>query len=243
MDPTRQPAAPRGGPSDAAVVAYLRAGAPGLPIAQFDGRAVTSQARAALRRRRRNFVKAVAGATAAYVALALAGPLPVPGLDIVTAPAGTAIRALEDLAPGEGPGPYRRKADVDRLETEVLPVVQELQVAYYRLTPVPCRQLEYPRGSYGDGPPECGASLGFDAEARADFDEVTAAVERSGVAIIQIFRQAEGGIDIALKDDSWQHHWSYVYLPDASSPPPTIWPGEEWTHIRDDWWLYRVYAD
>jgi hypothetical protein len=83
----------------------------------------------------------------------------------------------------------------------------------------------------------------FDADAQADFDEVTDAVERSGVAVERILRHA-GGIYIQLKDHSWQHNWQYVHLPDTGTPPATTGrPGEQWTHIRGDWWLHRTQDD
>jgi hypothetical protein len=82
----------------------------------------------------------------------------------------------------------------------------------------------------------------FDAQARADFDHVTDAVERSGVAVERIFRDG-GGIYVQLDDRSWRYNWEYVFLPDAGSPPATTWPGEEWTHIRGDWWLHQAHDD
>ncbi|MEN3616083.1 hypothetical protein AAH979_42260 [Plantactinospora sp. ZYX-F-223] len=249
MDPTREPRSTAAEPTaardilpDDAVVAYLRTRAPGLPAARFDARAITSRARGALRRRRRNSVLAAAGAATVCLALMLAGPLSVPGLGTVSVPGGEAIRALGDLVPGRAPGFDQRHADVDRLETEVLPAVEELEVSYYLLEPGPCRILEYPRGNYRDGAPECQDLVPFDAEARADFGEVTDAVERSGVAVERIFREA-GGIYVQIEEHSWRYNWEYVYLPDVGSPPATTGPGEEWTHIRDDWWFHRAQDD
>ena len=114
MDPTREPrstpaepTAPRDILSDDAVVAYLRARAPGLPTARFDARAVISRARGALRRAPSSAPElrvAVAGAATAYLVLALArarGPLPVPGLGPVSVPGGDAVRAcVAGLFPG-----------------------------------------------------------------------------------------------------------------------------------------------
>jgi hypothetical protein len=239
MDPNREPL-----PSDDAVVAYLRAHAPGLPTARFDARAVTSGARGALRRRRlRNSVLAVAGAATTYLALALAGPLPVPGLGAVSLPGGHALRGVVGGFVPDVLGPDQWHADVDRLEAEVLPVVEDLRVYYYLLHPGPCRVLEYARGDYRDGDPEeCGDLVPFDAEARADFDEMTDAVARSDVAVERIFRD-RGGIYVQLEDYSWQYNWEYVYLPDGGSPPATRWPVEEWTHIRGNWWFHRTHDD
>jgi hypothetical protein len=254
MDPTREPRpapaepdAPRDLRSDDAVVAYLRARAPGAPTARFDARAITSQASSALRRRRRRIrtsVLALAGAAAAYLALASTGPLPVPGLGTVSAPGGDALRALvERSLPGGPPGSDQWQSDVGRLETEVLPVVEELELSYYLLEPEPCHVLEYPRGDYRDGDPEeCGDLVPFDAQARADFDAVTEAVERSDVAVERIYRDRYG-IHIPLEDYSWQYNWEYVYLTDTGSPPPTRLAGEEWTHIQGDWWFFRAHDD
>ena len=97
-------------------------------------------------------------------------------------------------------------------------------------------------GNYRDGDPECQDLVPFDAEARADFDQVTAAVEWSDVAVERIFRHG-GGIYFPLEDNSWRYNWEYVYLPDVDLPPATQWPGEEWTHIRDDWWFHRAHDD
>ncbi len=254
MDPTREPRSTAAEPTapgdillDDAVVAYLRAHAPGLPTAQFDAHAVTSRARGALRLRRlRNAVLVVAAAATAYLALALAGPLPVPGLGTMTGPGGG---ARQDEVGGSVPdGPDQWQADVARLETEVLPVVEDLELSYYHLEPSypgrpgPCRILEYPRGNYRDGPPECDDLAPFDAEARADFDEVTVAVERSGVAVERIVRHGDG-IYFPLEDNSWQYNWEYVYMQYVDSPPPTMSPAEEWTHIRGDWWFHRAHDD
>jgi hypothetical protein len=82
----------------------------------------------------------------------------------------------------------------------------------------------------------------FDAQARADFDEVTDAIEGSGVAVERIVRHGSG-IYIPLKDNSIQYNWEYVYLPDVASPPAGGSPGEEWTHIRGAWWFHRTRDD
>ncbi|SCG79064.1 hypothetical protein GA0070609_5772 [Micromonospora echinaurantiaca] len=253
MDPTREPrstaaepTSPSGTLSDDAVVAHLRARAPGLQTSRFDARTVTSRARGALRRRRlRNSMMALAGAAAAYLMLALAGPLPVPGAGTVSVPGSSAIQALAGrFLPVGPPGPSQRQADVDSLETEVLPVVEDLKVSLYLLESGPCRILEYPRGNYRDGDPECADLVPFDAAARADFDEVTDAVERSGVAVERIFRVGDA-VGFQLPDNSWQYNWEYVHLPGVDSPPPlTGRPIEErWTHIHGDWWLHRVFDD
>jgi hypothetical protein len=230
---------------DDAIVAYLRARAPGMPIARFDARTVTSRARAALRRRRRlrTSVVAMAAGALAYLVLAAAGPLPVPGLGMVTVPGGGAVHAaLVRLVPGAPPGPDQWGTDVDRLETDVLPVVEDLKLDYYLLEPGPCRILEYPRGNFRDGDPSCQDLVPFDAQARVDFDRVIDGVRRSGVPIERIFRH-DGAIYIQLDDNSWQYNWQYVYLPDGGSPPATMWPEERWTHIRGDWWFHRDHDD
>jgi hypothetical protein len=230
--------------SDDAVVAFLRDRAPGLPTVRFDARAVTSQARRALRRRRRRFrtsLVAMASTATVYLTLALAGPVTVPGLGTVSVPGGNAIQALVGgFIPGRPPGPAQWPADVDSLQAHVLPVVERLEVSYYLLEPGQCRIFRYARGSYSD--PECEEPKRFDAEAVADFDAVTDAVERSGVPVERI-RREQGGIYIPLEDYSWQYNWEYVYLPDGGSPPETRFPGEEWTHIRGNWWFFRAHDD
>lgn len=251
MDPTRESrpstesATPRDtAPDHDAVVALLRSGAPGLPTLRSDPRTVTSRARRALRRRRlRNSVLAVTGAAAAYLALALAGPLPVPGVGTVTVPGSQPLRALASRSfPFGPPGADQRQAEVNRLESEVLPVVEDLDLSLYLLTIEPCRVLEYPRGNYRDGDPECRDLVPFDAQARTDFDKVTDAVERSGVAVERIVRDAAGTY-VQLNDRSWQYNWEYAYLPGVGSPPMAGHPGEQWTHIRGDGWLHRTHDD
>jgi hypothetical protein len=253
MDPTREPPSTSAEPAaahdlltDDAVVAYLRDRAPGLPAAPFDARAVTSRARGALHRRRRRVRSSVvvaAGATAAYLALTVAGPLPVPGVGTVSVPGGDALRALvADIVSGEPAQPDQWPGDVDRLEAELLPVFEELEVSYYLLEPGPCRILEYPRGRYSDQQ-DCGEMAPFDAQATADFDAVTDAVERSDVAVERITRY-RGGIFVRLHDGSWEYNWDYAYLPDGGEPFATTgMPGEEWTHIRGDWWYHRTFDD
>jgi hypothetical protein len=158
-------------------------------------------------------------------------------------PGGESVQNLaRDLFPVGPPGPGRRQTDVDRLETDVLPVVEELKLSLYLLTSGPCRILEYPRGAYRDGDPQCGDLVPFDPGARADFDKVTDAVERSGVAVERILRE-DTRTSVQLIDHSWKYNWQYVYQPSAGQPPATTHSSEQWTHIRDNWWLHRVHDD
>jgi hypothetical protein len=82
----------------------------------------------------------------------------------------------------------------------------------------------------------------FDAQAAADFDRVTEAVDRSGVAIERIRREI-GGYYIQIKDSSWQYNWGYAYYPNVETPPGSPWPEERWTRIRGDWWFNRTHDD
>lgn len=102
--------------------------------------------------------------------------------------------------------------------------------------------MEYPYGNFCDGKADCQGLVPFDAKARSDFDEVTRAVERSGVELDRIYRN-RGAIYFQFYDSSWQYDWFYVYLPDAGTPPAKVWPEEEWTHIRGNWWFYRGHDD
>jgi hypothetical protein len=181
-------AAPRDALTDDDIVAYLRTRAPGLPTVPVDPHAATTRARRALDRRRRHQVRgsvaATASATAVYLVLALVG-----------------VRALvAKVVPGFLPSPDQWPGKVDRLEKSVLPVLQRLEVSYYLLEEGrPCRILEFPRGNYRDGAPECRDLVPFDAQARADFDEITAAVRRSRVPVERI-RGSGGGFYIRLND-------------------------------------------
>nr|MDT0659088.1 hypothetical protein [Micromonospora sp. DSM 115978] len=249
MDPTRDPRSAAAEPTAArdalpedAVVAYLRTHAPGAPSPRIDARTVTSRARGALRRRRvRSAALAVAGAVTAYLTLALAGPLPVPGGGAVSVPGDAALQTLASrLVPGRPPGPDQRQAEVGRLEAELLPVAEDLELTYYLLESGPCRILRYSRGDFSD--PQCEEMAPFDADAGEDFAEVTDAVERSGVAVERIFRDV-AGLHVRIEDHSWRYNWQYAYLPDTGAPPATRHPSEEWTHISGGWWFHRSHDD
>jgi len=229
--------------TDDAVVAFLRDRAPGLPTWPVDPRAVTSRAREALgrsrRRRRRTTIVAVAATITVYLGLAITGPM-LPGN--VNVPGGSAIRAaVAVFVPGPPPGGTERTDDVDRLDREVLPVVEELQVIYYLSESPHCRILEYDRGHFGD--PECSEMTPFDAQALADFARVTHAVERAGVTLDRILWDGDG-VKFALPDSSWQYNYEYVYRPYVETPPDIRWPGEEqWTLVRAHWWFHRAHDD
>jgi hypothetical protein len=240
MDPTREPWLE---PSDDAVVTFLRTRAPGLPTVQFDTRAVTSRARGALRRRRlRNSVVAAGCAAIAYLGLALAGPVPVPGGGTVTVPGSRALRAMvADFVPGRPPGPDEWNDDVDRIERDLLPVLDQLQVTYYLLDSESCRIMKYSRGDFSDQN-QCEEMAPFDDQATADFNKVTRAVERSGLPVERIGREY-GGYYVRIKDSSWQYNWAYVQMPNVDVPPPRNFPEEEWTRIRGDWWFFRAHDD
>jgi hypothetical protein len=77
--------------------------------------------------------------------------VPVPGVGTVTVPGSRSVRAmLADFVPNRVPGPDKWKADVDSLEAELLPVLEELEVSYYLLHEGPCRIIEYSRGDFSD---------------------------------------------------------------------------------------------
>ncbi|GGM47168.1 hypothetical protein [Dactylosporangium sucinum] len=231
--------------ADDAVVAHLRARAPGLPAVRFDGWAVTARARRAVRRRRRLRTTAAAAVSGslAYLVLAVLGPIPVPGGATVTLPGSATVREMvARLVPGVPPEPGQWPGDVDRLDRTVRPVVQQLRV-YSWLQAGACRILEYPRGAFNDGPAQCGPGIvPFDAQARADFDRVTDAVERSGLPVDRV-RTSGGVIYVQLRDASWQYNYEYAYLADTPQPPPARFPEERWTHIRGDWWFHRAHDD
>jgi hypothetical protein len=245
MDPTREPWLEPTAPSDDAVVAFLRTRAPGLPTVQFDTRAVTARARGALRRRRlRNSVLAAACASIVYLGLALAGPVPVPGVGTVTVPGSQALRAMvADVIPGRPPGPDEWSDDVDSIEKYLLPVLDQLQVTYYLDDEAgSCRIMKYSRGDFSDQS-HCEEMTPFDEQAAADFNRVRRAVERSGLPVERLGRELGGGYYVRLKDSSWQYNYQYVSLPGADAPPPKNFPEEEWTRIRGDWWFFRAHDD
>lgn len=115
-----------------------------------------------------------------------------------------------------------------------------MNLDYFLHAPGHCPGIEYGRGDFGD--PECTDLTPFDDQARADFERMTGAVERTGVAVERIMNFGQG-LRVQLQDESWQYNWQYVYLPNASAPPPTNFPEEEWTHISGDWWFFRAHDD
>ncbi|MFC7484736.1 hypothetical protein ACFQX7_38480 [Luedemannella flava] len=187
---------------------------------------------------------AVAGTTAAYLALSVAGPLPVPGHGEVSLPGSGAIAGLvERIAPGRPLGDAKRLADVDRLDRQVLPLAQQLDLYFYLHSPQDCRVLEYPHGNYRDGDAVCGDDVApFDARAATDYADLAAAIERSGVDVERVFRD-RGGLYFQLEDFSLQYNYQYVYLPDGAAPPPNRFAVEEWTNVRGDWWFHRDHDD
>jgi hypothetical protein len=152
------------------------------------------------------------------------------------------LASLIAAACAEPPGPDEWLADVGRLDMNVLPVVEALKVIFYLPEPGPCRILDYTRGNYRDGRLSCEDVVLFDAEARGDFDRMTAAIERSGVAVERILR-LDGWVHVRVPDSSWQYNWAYVYGPDPASPPQATLPEEQWTHIRGRWWFHREHDD
>jgi hypothetical protein len=113
---------------DTDVLARLRAGADTVEEHQFDAQAVLVGSRRALRRRR-SWQAAGACTTAAVVAfsLALAGPVPVPGLGDVTLPGSEEVRELlgiadVDVSTCEVPEPAERRSAVE-LDTTLRPGV------------------------------------------------------------------------------------------------------------------------
>jgi hypothetical protein len=244
MEPNREPGA-RDLMSDEAIVAFLRTHAPGLPAVRFDGPAVAARARRVQRRRRRLGASAVTFASAAlvYLLLALVGPLPVPGGGNVSLPGSRGLRAaVAHIMPGP-PKADQWGEDVNRLERDVLPVVEELRVFYYLYEEgTPCRVLEYGRGNFREGSPACGPDqVPFDAQGRADFERVRLGVEHCGVQVQRIYRS--GGVRVQVVDSSGEYNWEYAYLPGTDVAPPKVWPEEEWTHIRDQWWFHRGHDD
>src|SRR5690349_14424644 len=108
---------------DDEVVARLRAGAPGYPVAGPDAARTLAATRRALRNgRRRRMLSSVAAAVTAVLALTAAGPIELPGVGTFVMPFGYDIHAL--IHPGEPPAVPRQQLldDVAGLERQVLPV-------------------------------------------------------------------------------------------------------------------------
>lgn len=91
---------------------------------------------------------------------------------------------------GDLPSATEKAEQIGRLEATVLPVIEELQIAYFMDEP-DCANLTYPRGDFIDGDPElCGGStdspIQFDDVARADHDRIKAALAASRTPIERV---------------------------------------------------------
>jgi hypothetical protein len=261
---------PRTGPhTPDDVVARLREDAHEVPHVRFDSLAVLATARRALHRRRRR--QAVAGAVVVGLcALTLASPVHLPGVGTLTMPGGHQVRTglgLEDPAapapPPPGldlsellgnfagqPSPETMAKEVERLQTHVLPVLEQLRPTWYEESA--CDILEYPRGTFSTngvcgGRPE---EQPFDETARADLDRILDAVKQSGVPtdeLIDATYAPDGTVETAgffRSGGGIQWTYAYRYSPGGKpqgweSPlgPVTITP------IGDTGWWFEKAPD
>jgi hypothetical protein len=149
---------------------------------------------------------------------------------------------------GDLPSEAEKAAQITRLETTVLPVVEDLRVEYFMNEPG-CANLTYPRGDFIDGDPEhCGGSTDspaqFDDAARADHERIRAALEESGTPIERVGGTFLGDGRVM---DAWfmSDHgapfattWSLEYDPEGTRSAGrrgmvTLTPVEG----EDDWWF------
>jgi hypothetical protein len=136
----------------------------------------------------------------------------------------------------------------DRIETTLLPVVEDLQVEYF-MDQSGCDNLTYRRGDFVDGASEdCGGSTDspaeFDRAARADHERIKAALEVSGTPIERLGGRFSSGGHLR---DAWfmstrgapfATSWSLEYDPAGTRRQGT----EEMVTLtsvdgRDNWWF------
>jgi hypothetical protein len=150
------------------------------------------------------------------------------------------------------PSTERIIGDVARLETHVVPLVDELDVHFYLDERWTCHSILYSRGEFRDGDDSCGSPTEsyvlFDVGVRSDFDRIKAALSASGAGIHRF--EASIGTDGALRsisfrlgDSSIRWNWFYVDDPNNSITksdgpnPPT------YARINDRWWLLTEIDD
>jgi hypothetical protein len=138
------------------------------------------------------------------------------------------------------------------LERDVLPVLEELRPTWYE-SPGECQIVEYSRGTFSDDG-VCGGRPGerpFDETARADFDRILDAVERSGVPTHEL-REAMYDSDGNLvtcafwRDEAgWEWNYAYVYSPDVRPPEPQtpLGPVVVSPIGRTGWWFEKSPDD
>lgn len=169
--------------------------------------------------------------------------------------------APTDTAPavpdrGDLPSDTELAGYVARLETTVLPVLEELQVEYFMDEPS-CANLtynRYPHGDFTDGDPEhCGGSTDepepFDEVVRADHARVAAALEESGTPIERaggrfISGELRGGFFMSTHRAPFATSWELIYDPENLQPHT---PGGLLTIVTpvlgEDGWWFQCCAD
>ena len=149
---------------------------------------------------------------------------------------------------GDLPSQAEMAEQIQRLQTTVLPVVEDLQVEYFMDDPG-CANLTYPRGDFIVGDPEhCGGSTGspssFDDVVRADHARVRAALAASGTPVQRVggrFSSDGRLLDawfMSTHGAPFATSWSLEYdLAGTRSPGPrgmvTLTP----VVGQDDWWF------
>ena len=164
---------------------------------------------------------------------------------VVTAVGGLAVwRVIH----GDLPSEAEKAAQIERLETTVLPVIEDLQIEYF-MDVHGCANLTYPRGDFIDGNPEdCGGSTGspvqFDDVGRADHQLIKAALEASGTPIERVGGTffSDGRVKYAwfmsTHGAPFATSWALEYDPEGTRSPGTagmvtLTPVEG----EHDWWF------
>jgi hypothetical protein len=148
---------------------------------------------------------------------------------------------------GDLPSDAEKAEYVASLETTVLPVVEDLQVAYV-MDEAGCANLTYRRGDFIDGDPEhCGGSTDdpapFDDVVRADHARLAAALEESRTPIERAAgkftaRDLRYAFFMSTHGAPFATSWELLYDPDDLYPKTATdlvtfapVPGE------DGWWF------
>jgi hypothetical protein len=155
------------------------------------------------------------------------------------------------------PSAETQAAEVARLQADVVPVVDELDVTFYLNEGKSCHGIVYRRGEFRDGDDSCGTPSEqygrFDAQVRADFDRISAAIKRSEVNTYRFDALLTGDgalekVTFPRTDSSWQWNWTYLYDPgntvdkSKTQGEPTL-SKPTYTKINDSWWLQTAVDD
>ena len=149
------------------------------------------------------------------------------------------------------PSAQTQAIEVARLETHVVPVVDELDVRFYLDEGPSCNAILYPPGEFRDGDHRCGSPTEaygrFDARVRSHFDRIHAAIAASAdTHRFDASFTADGvlrNVSFPREDSSWEWNWRYLYDPNHRVAKDREPGAPTYTEIDEDWWLVTEVDD